>query len=190
MSEKPVNPGGRPSKYNPEFNIQAYRLALLGATDGEMSEFFDISESTLNLWKLEHQKFSESIQEGKVKADSQVAQKLYDRAMGAEWTEEQAFKVKNQSAPGVFTEDVITVPVRKAAPPDTQAISLWLRNRNPNRWKDKTEKSIDIEVDYTVTVNVSSQLIDSILQKGCIDLNAEEQRVLLTDAGDDPADKR
>ena len=27
-------------------------------------------------------------------------------------------------------------------PPDTQAASLWLRNRHPDKWKDRTEQAV------------------------------------------------
>ncbi|MBL3206262.1 terminase, partial [Klebsiella pneumoniae] len=41
---------GRPSKYKPEFAEQAKKLAVLGATDAQMADFFEVSVSTINLW--------------------------------------------------------------------------------------------------------------------------------------------
>lgn len=134
-----THPGGAPSKYQPEFNKQAYKLALLGCTDAEISEFFLVCEATLNNWKIEFPEFLESINRGKVIADADVAHKLYDRATGAEWIEQQAFKVKR----GTNNEEVIVVDVKRAAPPDTNAASLWLRNRrskpgkNSQGWNEK-----------------------------------------------------
>ena len=43
---------GRPTKYKDEYCEQAYKLCLLGATDKEMADFFQVSLSTLNLWKI------------------------------------------------------------------------------------------------------------------------------------------
>lgn len=135
--------GGRPTDYQTAYNEQAFKLTLLGAHDAELADFFEVNEDTIYEWKIKHKKFSDSIKDGKIKADSQVATRLYDRAMGAEWTEDQAFKVKKikykDGRKLEEYEEVITVPVRKAAAPDTSAISLWLRNRNPARWKDKVE---------------------------------------------------
>jgi hypothetical protein len=139
MATKPKHPGGRPSKYQAVYAKQAYQLTLLGATDKEMAEFFCVNQDTIYEWQSKHPQFSESIKKGKLQADAEVANKLYDRALGAEWTEQQAFKIRNQTATGVFTEDVKIVDVRRAAPPDTQAISLWLRNRQPDKWRDKQE---------------------------------------------------
>ena len=56
---------GRPTKYKSEYAEQAVKLCMLGMTDAEMASFFDVSESTLNLWKEAHPEFSESIKRGK-----------------------------------------------------------------------------------------------------------------------------
>jgi len=42
---------GRPTKYDEKYNEQAYKLCLLGASDKDMADFFQVTESTLNLWK-------------------------------------------------------------------------------------------------------------------------------------------
>ena len=60
---------GRPSKFKEEYTKLAYHYSLLGATDKQMAGFFEVSESTINLWKLKHPRFSESIRRGKAEAD-------------------------------------------------------------------------------------------------------------------------
>jgi hypothetical protein len=42
---------GRPTKYQPEFAEQAYKLCLLGATDPEMADFFEVCVATVQNWK-------------------------------------------------------------------------------------------------------------------------------------------
>jgi len=84
---------GRPTKYKNEYNEQAYKLCLLGATDKELSDFFEISESTLNLWKKLHKEFSESVKAGKIISDATIASKLYQRAMGYRYDEVHYEKV-------------------------------------------------------------------------------------------------
>ena len=142
MSENQANPVGRPTSYLPTYNDQAYKLALLGATDKEIADFFDVCEATVNNWKIEHPEFLESIKDGKTKADYSVAHKLYDKAIGAEWIEEQAFKLKeshyDENGKKCEEEKVVIVPVKRAAPPDTKAIEIWLRNRSA-KWKLPTE---------------------------------------------------
>lgn len=134
---------GRPTKYQDIFDAQAHKLALLGATDKEMAEFFEVNQDTIYEWQKKHARFSESIKEGKLKADATVAHKLYDKAIGPEWIEEQAFKLKekyyDENGKIVEKERIEIVQVKRAAPPDTPAISLWLRNRSSDKWKDKVD---------------------------------------------------
>lgn len=170
---------GAPTLYLESYNNQAYKLALLGCTDNEISEFFDISASTLNNWKIEFPKFLESIKDGKVKADAEVATKLYDKAIGAEWVEEQAFKIKQ----GKDFEVIEIVKVKRTAPPDTGAASLWLRNRRakPNKtqadslgWNEKFINELSgkdgqpIETkDLTAEIlqHVPTEILEQILNK-------------------------
>jgi hypothetical protein len=134
---------GRPTAYKPEYNEQVFKLCLLGCKDDEIAAFFEVCEATINNWKLEFPQFLESMRDGKQKADAEIAKGLYDRAKGAEWTEDQAFKVKRveyENGKRVLeTEEIKTVPVRKAAPPDTTAAVRWLTNRDPARWRDKVD---------------------------------------------------
>lgn len=51
----------RPTKYQEAYAEQARKLCLLGYTDAELADFFEVSESTINKWKLDYPKFSESI---------------------------------------------------------------------------------------------------------------------------------
>lgn len=123
-------PAGRPTKYKPEYAEQAYKLCLLGATDIEMADFFEVAESTLYLWKKEHPEFSEALKKGKMQADAVIAQKLYHRAKGYEHDEDQIF---------VYKGDPVIVPTTKHYPPDTTAAIFWLKNRQPDKWRDKQE---------------------------------------------------
>lgn len=126
---------GRPTKYKEEYNEQVFKLALLRATDKEIADFFEVNEDTINEWKKVYPNFSESIKSGKQKADIEIANSLYQRAKGCKVKREVAFKVKT----GQYKEEVKTVEIEEEMPPDTIAIKYWLNNRNPERWRDKTE---------------------------------------------------
>lgn len=120
---------GRPTDYREEFNEQARKLCLLGATDRELAEFFGTSEVTLNAWKKRHPDFLMSITRGKDIADAEVADKLYHRACGYSHKAVKIFPGTGSTGP-VYAEYV------EHYPPDTPAASLWLRNRQPKRWRD------------------------------------------------------
>jgi hypothetical protein len=123
-------PAGRPTKYKEEYAEQAYRLCLLGLTDEELGKAFGVDERTVNNWKEEHPGFFQSIINGKEKADSEVAEKLYQRAKGYSHPEDKIFL--HEGAP-------VIVPTEKHYPPDTAAAFIWLKNRRGSQWKDKTE---------------------------------------------------
>jgi hypothetical protein len=127
---KKPNVGGRPTAYRKEYNEQARKLCLLGYTDKELSEFFGIRESTLNNWKKSKAGFLESIKAGKDVADANVADSLYQRAMGYEHAEDKIFQHEGKP---------LIVATVKHYPPDTQAASLFLRNRQPDKWRDKQD---------------------------------------------------
>jgi hypothetical protein len=138
--------GGRPSLYHPQYNEQVEKLCKLGATDKELADFFEIAESTLNLWKHAHPAFMESIKRGKRLADANVAERLYQRAMGFEHDSEEIKVVSDGQGLGSSIE---RVPIRKIYPPDTTAAIFWLKNRQPEKWRDK------VDVDANVNANVS-----------------------------------
>lgn len=123
-------PAGRPSAFREGYCEQARKLCLLGATDVEMASFFGVSEKTLNTWKAVHPEFIQSITQGKAFADANVASRLYERALGYSHDAVKIFQV--DGAP-------LIVPYTEHYPPDTPAASLWLRNRQPSKWRDRIE---------------------------------------------------
>lgn len=125
-------PAGRPSDYREDYAEQARKLCLLGATDVELAEFFGTSEVTLNAWKHAHPDFLKSINAGKSVADAEVADKLYHRARGYSHKAVKIFMPAGATAP-VYAE------YTEHYPPDTPAASLWLRNRQPAKWRDRQE---------------------------------------------------
>lgn len=131
-------PGGRPSKYKAEYVDQAYKLCLLGATDKELADFFDVDEATINRWKESHPEFCESLKRGKTIADATVAQKLYHRATGYEHPE-----IITATFQGQITD---TMTVTKHYAPDPTAAIFWLKNRQSNKWRDRQEVDVKSEV--------------------------------------------
>ena len=121
------NPEGRPSCYHEKYPEQAYKLALLGATDKILADFFDVCEATINNWKHAFPEFLESLKKGKIQADGDIAHSLYQRAMGYEHPEDKVF---------LHEGEPVIVPTIKHYPPDTGAMIIWLKNRQPKIWRD------------------------------------------------------
>ena len=139
-------PAGAPTKYNEDYNEQALKLCLLGATDIELADFFDVEEKTINNWKKKHPEFLQSIKEGKDQADSRVAESLYNRALGYSHAD-----TKFATYEGQITD---SKEYTKHYPPDTTAAIFWLKNRQSSKWRDKTESN--------VTHNIGDEFLDAI----------------------------
>jgi len=77
---------GRPTKYQPHHPKLAFNFCLLGATDSQLSDFFQINELTLNRWKKAYPNFSKSLKTGKLLADSMVSKSLYRQALAGNVT--------------------------------------------------------------------------------------------------------
>lgn len=124
--------GGPPSRYRPEMCDQVYEYGLLGLTEPEVARELGIGETQLGVWKKLYPDFGDALKRSKIPADSKVARSLYERAVGYRYTEQQAIKIKT----GKDQEDVKVVEVERFAPPDTASMAIWLRNRQPERWRD------------------------------------------------------
>ena len=123
-------PGGRPTKYKPEYVDQAAKLAALGATDAEMADFFEVTVSTFALWKVTYPELSDALKDSKEIADRRVETALYNRAMG--YTHEET-DIR------VVDGAVVMTPMLKHYPPDTTAAIFWLKNRKPQEWRDRAQ---------------------------------------------------
>ena len=154
-----MNKGGHPTSYKEEYNEQARKLCLLGATNKELADFFDVSESTIDNWKNEYPKFLGSIKDGKELADANIADSLYNRALGYSHAD---VHISN------YQGDVTQTPIIKHYPPDTQAASHWLRNRQPQKWRDKKESDIKMTIEEMTIDQIEKELaeIDERLSEG------------------------
>lgn len=137
------NEGGAPSKHKTEYNDQARKLCLLGATDKDLAEFFDVCERTINNWKDEHEEFLQSIRAGKKVADMEVASRLYETTGDRIVVEKKPFKLKkvyyNDEGKRCEEETIEYGEEERTIPADHRSISLWLRNRQSKDWKDSQQ---------------------------------------------------
>jgi hypothetical protein len=155
------NKGGRPTKYKREFAEQAFKLCLLGATDNQLADYFQIDEATVNRWKTDHEEFCKSLRRGKIEADANVAEGLYKRAIGFQYDEITFEKVDGKialekiengdiKANDAYKKKVVT----KMVVPDPGAAKLWLTNRQKELWRESefdfyklTEQQLDLIIE-------------------------------------------
>lgn len=123
----------RKSSYKPEYALQAAKLTKLGAIDIELADFFEVSEKTINNWKKNFPEFLQSLKQGKDEADTRVKQALYHRAIGYSHPEDKIF---NNG-----TDEGLVVPTIKHYPPDATSCIFWLKNRDPENWRENKDDS-------------------------------------------------
>lgn len=140
----------RPTDYRQEYAEQARKLCLLGFTDKQLAVFFDVNESTINRWKQKYPEFCKSIKSGKVVADAQVAESLFKRATGIEVTEVEVRDDGKKKVKRV---------TKKHIPPDPTAQIFWLKNRQPELWRDKP--TVENLVQEAVPVQIVVQTVDA-----------------------------
>lgn len=121
---------GRPSEYRDEFAEQAAQLCELGATDFELAKFFGVHTVTIYRWRNAHPEFCKAVIAGKEAADARVERSLYNRAVGYSFESEKVFQ---------FQGDIVRAETVEHVPPEPGAALNWLKNRQPDKWRDKHE---------------------------------------------------
>lgn len=123
----------RTKLYDQAYDLQAYQLCLLGYTNVKLASFFDVSRATIDKWIATIESFGDSVREGRAGASGTVASALLQRALGYS---HKAVDIKAVGGKIVQTE------YTKHYPPDTAAAIFWLKNREPELWKDRREVTI------------------------------------------------
>ena len=154
MAEQKKNKGGRPTKFTPVMYRQAEKLALLGATNEDIADFFEVAVSTISKWMKEDQKFSDAIKKGKQIADANVASSLYKRANGFRYQETKNEIVVTESGDELVAGKTRTM---KQVAPDTTACIFWLKNRQPTLFRDK--QTIEQMGETTHNISIERKVI-------------------------------
>ena len=102
-----------------------------GATDEELSRKMGINPATLYVWKSKYPEISEALKKGKEVIDIQVENALLKGALGYNCHEE---RIEESEKDGVKT-----IRITKHIPPDTTAGIFWLKNRNPDKWRQNPQ---------------------------------------------------
>lgn len=114
-----------------------------GLIDEEIAKKIGISRSTLAEWKKRFSDISDALKKGKEIADIEVENALFKKATGftvevikpiklKEVKYENGRKVSEKEFVQMVTEEVYY-------PPETAAQVFWLKNRRPDKWRDKVD---------------------------------------------------
>lgn len=114
-----------------------------GLTDEQISRNIGIAIRTFYEWQERYPQFRQAIKKGKAPVDLQVENALLKRALGYEY--EETITEIEQIEEGKQKTHVRRI--KKQMPPDVGAIVFWLKNRRPNKWRDKIEAAPEIAND-------------------------------------------
>lgn len=130
------------TSYRPEMAVQAFKLCLGGFTDERLADFFEVDVRTIYRWKKEHRDFAEAVESGKGPADAEVAHSLYRRANGYSYKAEKVVRDPT-------TKGYQPVEYEAHMPPDTIACIFWLKNRQPDKWRDVKQHEVGKPGDFS-----------------------------------------
>lgn len=141
----------------------AFRHALLGATDRDLAELFCVDVATVNRWKIAQPAFCESLKKGKKEADAKVANCLFGRATGYDHDD---VDIRTVSV-GDGCSQIVLTPFVKHHPPDVTAQIFWLKNRQPERFRDRpqVEVTVNNEVSVDTTKNPEEMTVPEMEAK-------------------------
>lgn len=101
-----------------------------GLTDEQIAKNLSVSKDTLIKWKNEKKEFFESIKRGKEVSDYELENALHKRATGYYYEEE------------TVTNAGKVVKVKKYEHANPTSLIFALKNRLPNKYRDKVEQEI------------------------------------------------
>jgi hypothetical protein len=132
----------------PDNLIRIEGWAREGAIDEEIAARMGINRATLYKWQKKYPVIAEAIAKGKDVADIEVENALYELATGYEYEE----VATETDCSGGKTTRVVT----KKVPPNVTAQIFWLKNRKPEKWRDKQDIGLAGDTELTIRVTDGS----------------------------------
>lgn len=126
--------------------LQPEKLIILqgwardGLADKQIAANMGVSIASFYEYKNKYPEFSDTLKKGKEVVDFEVENALLKRALGYTITINEQ-KVDKEGCIHTLKKDV-------HIPPDTTAQIFWLKNRKPDKWRDKV---VDSENEEAIT---------------------------------------
>lgn len=125
----------------PEGLLKIEGWARDGLTKEQIAKNMGISRDTLNEWEKKYSDISDTLKKGKEIADIRVENALYERALGGTHEVKKTFKLKetyyDELGRKCEKEKLETATDEVYIPGDTTAQIFWLKNRLPDKWREK-----------------------------------------------------
>lgn len=125
------------------------KLALIegwardGLTNEQIAKNLGISRTTFQKYAKDENELSEHLKRGKEISDYMVENELFKKATGFTQKEKRLFKIKEvEYENGKRKREKERIEEKEVDvyyPPELGAQVFWLKNRRPNKWRDKQE---------------------------------------------------
>lgn len=127
----------------PEGLLKIEGWARDGLTDEQIAQNMGVAYSTFRTWRDKYSALSAVLKKNKDVADRQVENSLFERALGGTREVRKTFKVKEKYYDNhgklCEKEKLVQATDEVYIPGDTTAQIFWLKNRKPDKWRDKQE---------------------------------------------------
>jgi hypothetical protein len=116
-----------------------------GLNEEQIAHSLGIGYSTFQRKKKDTGEIGERIKRGRSKGIGTITNKLFQRAQGFNIEEDKVFCFKGK---------IITHTVKRYFPPDLGAMAFYLKNRDPENWKDQrhieeTRRHVGLDTEIT-----------------------------------------
>lgn len=141
---------GRPTLLNKHLKELAVTLAKQpDMTLAKLAASLNIGRTTLYLYLQKDKDFLNAVQAGLDMADELVAISMFRRAIGYSHPEEKIFYDSERGK-------AVRVKTIKHYPPSEQAGTFWLKNRQPDKWREKVEPD-DADTDKPIKLDYADK---------------------------------
>ncbi|EPD64381.1 hypothetical protein HMPREF1216_01454 [Coprococcus sp. HPP0048] len=160
----------------PEGLLKIEGWARDGLTDEQIARNMGVAYSTFRTWRDKYSALSAVLKKNKDVADRQVENSLFERALGGTHEVRKTFKVKEKYYDDhgklCEKEKLVQATDEVYIPGDTTAQIFWLKNRKPDKWRDKREiedRSAVDKLDMILAgMKATAELEQEKIEKGCI----------------------
>lgn len=133
----------------PEGLLKIEGWARDGLTDEQIAQNMGVAYSTFRTWRDKYSALSAVLKKNKDVADRQVENSLFERALGGTHEVRKTFKVKEKYYDDhgklCEKEKLVQATDEVYIPGDTTAQIFWLKNRKPDKWRDKLNRDCSSE---------------------------------------------
>ena len=128
-----------------------------GLIDKDIASKMDIAYSTFRVWRDKYPTISSALKKQKQIVDFEVENALLKKCFGYNAPVKKNLKLKRVEYKEGFKikeyEEIVEVTDEVHIPADTTAQIFWLKNRQPDKWREKVDKTNNSDDDKVVIVN-------------------------------------